>query len=282
MFPSLIDFGTHELPLLGETHLFLPSYGMLFATATVLAWWWFMRRGRALEIAEEKLFNLSFYTILAGILGAKLALIVLDWRDYLAHPGALLGTLRSAGVLMGGVVAGAVTFVAYARREQLPLNRLLDAVVAPVALAQGIGRLGCFSAGCCWGTPLSADHPLGMIFTNPQAMMDSRFLGVPLFPTQLTQMLHDLALAGLLTWLWRRRVQPDGTVFWVYVIVYSIGRGVIEFWRGDVTRGMYFDNAVSTSQLIGLAAIAFGVTMLLRSRHKLRQGARGAPARAER
>jgi phosphatidylglycerol:prolipoprotein diacylglycerol transferase len=280
MFPILLDFGTHDLPLLGETHLFLPSYGVLFATATVMAWWWFMRRGRKLEIPEDKLFNLCFYTILAGILGAKLALVAVDWRDYLAQPSALLGTLRTAGVLMGGVIAGTVTFVVYARREGLPLRRLLDAVVAPVAFAQGVGRLGCFSAGCCWGTPLSAGHPLGLTFTDPQAMIDYRFLNVPLAPTQLIQMAHDLLLAGLLTWLWRRRIRPEGSVFWIYVVVYSIGRGIIEFWRGDATRGLYFGEAVSTSQLIGIAAALFGLFMFFRGR--LADTARGTPARAGR
>ena len=50
MFPTLIDFGTHDLPLLGETHLFLPTYGLLFASGTVLAWWWFTVRARGLDV----------------------------------------------------------------------------------------------------------------------------------------------------------------------------------------------------------------------------------------
>jgi phosphatidylglycerol:prolipoprotein diacylglycerol transferase len=282
MIPTLIDFGSYDLPLLGRTRLFLPTYGVLFASATVLAWWWFMRRGRTYRVPEDKLFNLGFYTILAGIVGAKLMLVVVDWRIYLQHPGELWGTLRSAGVLMGGVIAGVLTFVVYARRAGLPLLGLADAGVAPLALAQGVGRLGCFSAGCCWGTRLAADHPLAVKFTDPDAMIDDRLLGVPLVPTQLIQMAHDLLLAAVLAWLWRRRIEPAGTVFWIYVVVYSLGRGIIEFWRGDAARGLYFGGIVSTSQLIAIAGIVVGLAMLLRGLRRGRGTLPGAPARVRR
>jgi len=283
MYPTLIDLGTHDLPLLGPTHLFLPTYGALFATATVLAWWWFLRRGRRLGLPEDRLFDLSFYSLLAGILGAKLALVVVDWRSYLAHPGELWGTLRTAGVLMGGVIAGAVMFVAYARRHRLPLFRLGDAVAAPLALAQGLGRLGCLSAGCCWGVRASEHARFAVTFTDPAAHDQTGVpLHVPLVPTQLYQASADLLLAGLLTWLWRRRVEPPGTVFWTYMLVYGVLRGVIEFWRGDAQRGLYFGDRFSTSQLLALAAVLFAVAMLLRGRWRRRVTAGASAAGARR
>jgi len=265
MFPTLIDFGTYDLPLLGETHLFLPTYGVLFAGGAVLAWWWLMRRGRSLGIADEPLFNLCFYTLLAGIFGAKVLLVILDWRTYLAHPQELLGTLRSAGVLVGGVIGGAAAFVFYARRQGLPVLRLCDAIAAPLALAQAIGRLGCFSAGCCWGVESHARWAI--TFTDPVARSQTGVpLNTPLVPTQAIQVVHDLALAGLLAWLWRRRIQPAGTVLWIYVLVYSVGRGIIEFWRGDAARGLYFGGQVSTTQLFSIAGALFALVMLVRGR----------------
>jgi len=265
MFPTLIDLGRHELPLLGERHLFLPTYGFLFAGGVVLAWIWFTRRARSLGLPEERLFNLTFYSVLSGILGAKLLLIALDWRAYVAHPAEILGTLRSAGVLMGGVAAGAVTFILYCRRHRLPLWRLADAIVAPLALAQAVGRLGCFSAGCCWGVRLDPSSLLAVMFTDPQAHEQTGVpLGVPLFPTQLIEMAYDLLLVALLTVLWRRSGRPAGTVFWLYVLLYSVGRGIIEVWRGDVHRGLFLGGAVSTSQLIAVASIVLSLTMLAR------------------
>lgn len=266
MFPTLIDLGTHDLPLLGEQHLFLPTYGFLFALGVVASWVWFMRRSRSMGLPEDRLFNLGFYSVLAGILGAKLLLILVDWRTYLANPLEILGTLRSAGVLMGGVLAGALTFVYYCRRYGLPLWPLADAVSAPLILAQAMGRLGCFSAGCCWGVPLDASNPLAITFTDAQARAQTGVpLDVALFPTQLFEMSYDLVLVVLLSVLWRRRLKPAGTVFWIYVLLYSLGRGTIEFWRGDVHRGVYFGGLVSTSQLIAVATALMASVILLRA-----------------
>ena len=130
MFPILVDLGRHDLPLIGEKHLFLPAYGFLFASAVLLAWWWFTRRAKGLGFADESVFNLTFFTMLAGIFGAKLLLVIVDWRTYLAHPDEILGTIRSAGVLGGGFVLGAVVFVLYAKRKGLPVRVLGDAIVA--------------------------------------------------------------------------------------------------------------------------------------------------------
>jgi phosphatidylglycerol:prolipoprotein diacylglycerol transferase len=272
MFPVFIDFGTHDLPLLGETHLFLPTYGLIFAIAVLLAWVWFTRRARSLGIEDETLFNLTFYSLLAGIIGAKLFLVVIDWRLYLDNPAELLGTLRAAGVLMGGVACGAFTFILYARHRGLPLFRLMDAIVAPLALAQALGRLGCFCAGCCWGLPAASSSRFAVTFSHPMAHRQTGVpTGVPLVPTQLIEMGYDLLLVLLLTLLWRRLVRPEGTLFWLYLLLYSLGRGIIEFWRGDVQRGLYLGDLMSTSQLLSVAGALLALLMLLRS--KLRSGA---------
>jgi phosphatidylglycerol:prolipoprotein diacylglycerol transferase len=265
--PLLIDVGRYDLPLLGETHLFLPTYGFLFATGVVLSWIWFIRRTRGMGLPEEQLFNLTFYSVLAGIVGAKTLLIAIDWRTYLAHPGEILGTLRSAGVLMGGVLAASLTFYLYSRRQGLPVFKLADAIVAPLALAQALGRLGCFSAGCCWGVGVDHAHPLAVVFTDPRARDQTGVpLDVPLFPTQLTEMSYDLMLVVLLTVMWRRGTRPAGTVFWTYVLLYSVARGILELWRGDVHRGLYFGGVISTSQLLSLATAVLALVMLIRGR----------------
>ena len=82
---------------------------------------------------------------------------------------------------------------------------------------------------------------------------------------------------AVLAWLWRRRIEPAGTVFWIYMIAYSLGRGVIEFWRGDAGRGLYFGDHVSTSQLLAIAGGLFGLVMLLRGRRQQRSAAPGVP-----
>jgi phosphatidylglycerol:prolipoprotein diacylglycerol transferase len=216
-------------------------------------------------VPEDKLFNLSFYTLLAGILGAKAALVLVDFDVYVRHPRMLLGTVRTAGVVIGGVIAGAIVFFLYARRHGLPLFRLGDAIAAPLALGQAVGRLGCHSAGCCWGVPACDQCHLAVTFTDPVAASQTGVpLNIPLVPTQLLHMTGNLALTLLLTLLWRRKLEPAGTVFWFYVLLYSISRGVIEFWRGDEQRGLFFGDTVSTSQLLSLGGILLASIMLAR------------------
>ena len=265
MHPILIDFGTYDLPLLGTTHLTLPTYGVLFALGALVAWWWFVARARHLKLPKEPVFDLAFYTLLGGLVGAKLTLIVIDLPYYAANPGEILGTIRSAGVLMGGVFVGAGTFVVYARRRGLPLGELADAIVAPLALAQGIGRLGCFAAGCCYG--VAQDAWCAIRFTSEAAHNQTGVpLMTPLLPVQLFEFAFDLALALVLTLVWRRRPRPAGTVLWLYFVLYGAGRATLELWRGDTSRGLWLGGAISTSQLFSLAAVAIGAFFLVRDR----------------
>jgi phosphatidylglycerol---prolipoprotein diacylglyceryl transferase len=273
MHPILLDFGTHDLPFLGTTHLFLPTYGLLFASGVVLAWWWFLRRAGGLGVNPDRAFNLTFYTLVGGLVGAKASLVIVEWRYFLANPAELLGTLRSAGVLMGGLLVGAAVFVLYVFRQKLPLHRLGDAIAAPLALAQGLGRLGCYSAGCCWGVE-SPGLWCASTFTDPVAAERTGVpLNVALFPTQLVQMASDLALAALLTFLFRRKIRPYGSTFLWYVLLYSLTRGLIEIWRGDEVRGLYFGGTLSTSQIVSILAGSWALGMLILYRTKWKEPA---------
>ena len=272
MHPILIDFGTFDLPLLGTTHLFLPSYGVIFALGALAAWSWFVARARRLELPQEPVFNLAFYTLLAGLVGAKLTLIIVDFRYYVANPAEILGTVRSAGVLMGGVFAGAVAFAFYARKHELPLGELADAIAAPLALAQGIGRLGCFAAGCCYG--VGSGSWCAIRFTSEAAHDQTGVpLGAPLLPVQLIEFAFDLALALVLTVFWRLRPRPPGTVLWIYFVIYGVGRATIELWRGDSVRGLWLGGVISTSQLFSVAAVAIGAFFLIRDRVRIARAA---------
>jgi phosphatidylglycerol:prolipoprotein diacylglycerol transferase len=261
MHPILFRIGPIEVP----------TYGLLFASGAVVAWWWFLRRARSMGLPQEPVFNAAFYGLLAGIVGAKVTMILVEWRWYFAEPARIFSieTLRSAGVLMGGVMAGAAVFIWYCRQDGLPLFRLGDAIAAPLALGQAFGRFGCFNAGCCHGVATSGFW--GIAFPpHARSSVDPALVGVPLVPTQLLEMGADLALVGLLTWLWRRGKGPAGSVFWWYMILYSAARAVIEHWRGDSVRGLWFGDTLSTSQILSIAAIVVGAAMLAHGRRAAR------------
>ena len=119
-------------------------------------------------------------------------------------------------------------------------------------------------AGCCYGR--SCDLPWAVTFSDPAAFQLTGVpLGVPLHPTQIYHALADFLILATTLWILKRR-RYEGQVFWCYVLLYAILRFVVEMFRGDAARGVFFDGRVSTSQLIAVPAALLAAFMLFRLR----------------
>jgi phosphatidylglycerol---prolipoprotein diacylglyceryl transferase len=251
MFPRLIQIGS----------FYLPTYGVLLAIAYLVGIWMLRRKARAEGLPEQKIFDFSLYVLAAAILGAKLLLVIVEFRRYAANPASLVEVLRSGGVFYGGLIAATAVGVWYMRKHRLPAWKVADMGAPSIALGEAIGRWGCFAAGCCYGKP--TDLPFGVTFTDPFA---NEAVGTPLnvalHPTQLYLSLNALIIFFVLQWAYRRRTF-DGEVFWLYVLLYAITRGILETFRGDSIRGFLVPGVLSTSQFIGLLAAASAVGMLV-------------------
>ncbi len=251
MFPRLIQIGS----------FYLPTYGVLLAIAYLVGIWMLRRKARAEGLPEQKIFDFSLYVLAAAILGAKLLLVIVEFRRYAANPASLIEVLRSGGVFYGGLIAATAVGVWYMRKHRLPAWKIADMGAPSIALGEAIGRWGCFAAGCCYGKP--TDLPFGVTFTDPFA---NEAVGTPLnvalHPTQLYLSLNALIIFFVLQWAYRRRTF-DGEVFWLYVLLYAITRGILETFRGDSIRGFLVPGVLSTSQFIGLLAAASAVGMLV-------------------
>ena len=251
MFPRIIQIGS----------FYLPTYGVLLAIAYLVGIWMLRRKARAEGLPEQKIFDFSLYVLAAAILGAKLLLVIVEFRRYAANPASLVEVLRSGGVFYGGLIAATAVGVWYMRKHRLPAWKVADMGAPSIALGEAIGRWGCFAAGCCYGKP--TDLPFGVTFTDPFA---NEAVGTPLnvalHPTQLYLSLNALIIFFVLQWAYRRRTF-DGEVFWLYVLLYAITRGILETFRGDSIRGFLVPGVLSTSQFIGLLAAASAVGMLV-------------------
>jgi len=212
-------------------------------------------------LPEQKIMDLSLYVLASAILGAKALLVIVEWRHYLGRPRDLIEVLRSGGVFYGGLICASVVGIAYLRRHHLPSWKVADMAAPSIALGEAIGRWGCFAAGCCYGKP--SDGPFHVTFTDPFAHdAVGTPLNVPLHPTQIYLSLNAFVIFLILQWAYRRRTF-DGEVFWLYLLLYSITRGIIEVWRGDLVRGFVIPGVLSTSQFIGLATAIASLAMLL-------------------
>ena len=219
MFPHLLQIGSFSLP----------TYGILVALGFLAGLWLTTRLARRVGLASEAVLNLGVFCALAGIVGAKVLMILMS-PDYRAHPSQIftLATLQSAGIFYGGLIAAIAAALWYMQRHHLPFLRTADQFAPGVALGHGIGRLGCFAAGCCWGKPASL--PWAVTFTNPDSVMSPDRLGVPLHPTQIYEALSEWIVCGILVLFIVRR-HRDGQVLGLYLFLYGIARLIIEFYR---------------------------------------------------
>jgi phosphatidylglycerol:prolipoprotein diacylglycerol transferase len=260
LHPILIDFGFFQLP----------TYGPLMVTALVTAMLLASRQGKIEGLHTGLLFDLSTWLIVVSLVGAKVLMMVTDWRTYWEHPAEIfsLSTLRAGGVFYGGFIAAVLFAGWYVRAHRLPQWKVFDAYAPGIALGLGIGRLGCFAAGCDYGKPTSSI--LGVVFTNPIASQVSGTpLGVRLHPTQLYETFACLAIFAVLMLLYRRK-SFDGQIFAAYLGLYAAARFGLEFLRGDRDRGFVFGELTSTSQFIAILAFIVAAYLSWRLRMQTR------------
>jgi len=142
------------------------------------------------------------------------------------------------------------------RKNNIPALAACDAFSPGLALGHAIGRLGCFSAGCCFGK--ETHHFWGVVFTNPLAnSISGTPLNVPLQPTQLFEAAVELANFLVLTWMFKRR-KFDGQVLGAFFILYGTARFFLEFLRGDPGRGEIIPGVLSGTQLIAIFLVLTG------------------------
>src|SRR5678816_284369 len=250
MHPILFDFGRFTIY----------SYGVLLAAAYLLGLQFALIRARSRGLQRERVMDLGIWIIISTLVGAKVLLLIVDYRQFLDNPGSLIDLLRSGGVFYGGLIAAVTVALFYIWRHRMPMWTTTDVFAPGIALGHVVGRLGCLLAGCCFGRQTTV--PWAISFHDPQAFaVAGTPLGVPLHPTQLYEAGAEALILAFLLAFERRGRQFPGRTFWTYMLLYGVSRFVIEFYRGD-PRGTVFD-ALSTSQFVSVVLVPLSVVMLL-------------------
>ncbi len=255
MHPELFRIGSFALP----------TYGFAMAMAFLLALLLLRRRAPAHGVSADDASDLGIWLLLSGLLGAKLLLVVVEGPGaYLTSWKGLLSLFRAGGVFYGGLLGALVVGGWFMWKRKLAFLDVADAAAPAVALGQAIGRVGCLSAGCCWGR--SCSEPWAITFTNPAAAANVGVpLDVPLHPTQIYEGVGLFVLTAALLLLPRRKFR--GTTFGIYLVSAALLRGTVEFFRGD-PRGTVFGTSISTSQFIAALLLVVGVGILATARRR--------------
>jgi phosphatidylglycerol---prolipoprotein diacylglyceryl transferase len=235
------------------------SYGVLLAAAYLIGLWMAAQRARHAGLDPNKVLDLGIWVIIAALVGAKALLFIVDFEQFTRSWQDFMTLLRSGGVFYGGLIAAVVVCIYQLRKHRLPLWTSGDLFAPGIALGYMVGRLGCLLAGCCFGRP--TDVAWAITFTDPIANLNvGTPLNVPLHPTQLYESAAGLVIFLLLIAFERRGRPFPGRTFWLFVLLYSVSRFMIEFYRGD-DRGMPLEG-LSTSQLISLVLFPLSLIML--------------------
>jgi phosphatidylglycerol:prolipoprotein diacylglycerol transferase len=264
MFPKLIQFGD----------FFLPAYGFFVAIGFLAGMGLTLRLARRTGLDRDRIANLAIYCALAGLAGAKLLMFLMDFPYYAENPGRIfsLDTLLSAGVYYGGFLAALAFGWSYIRRHRLPWWRTADTFAPGIALGHAIGRLGCFAAGCCWGS--ECRRPWAVTFTNPEAHeLTGVPLGVPLHPAQLYEAAATALVAAFL-YLRYRRPHAEGEILAWYLALYSGARFFLEFFRHHDQPFPVAAVPLTWTQWIAAALFLAGVALLLGQRRQQSDAAR--------
>jgi len=217
LFWTLVLAVLAMIPLLTTVTIY--SYGLMMAVAVIVSTLLLIRDARRKNLHADVIFDLVFWVVVVGVAGARLFYVFLNYPFFVANPNEIIMIQNGGLAWQGGLVAGAAACIFFVRSRKLFLPEVLDLLAPYLALGQSIGRIGCFLNGCCFGKELAG----GIYFPVH---------GAELHPTQL-YLSGGLFIVFLILRQYQKFSQIPGLVFALYLILASILRFGVEFFRAD-------------------------------------------------
>ena len=276
MYPVFFELPSW-VPFLGSQPI--TSFGVFMLLAFLTAGYVLRSELRRVGEDPEKAWDFVFMAVVGGILGAKGYYLLLNWPRLVENPGAMLMS-RGGLVWYGGFLLAAALVIWEIRRQKMSVPSVADLMAPALALAYGVGRIGCFMVGDDWGLPTASRFgvrfPQGTPATTVQnieqmfgvtvdpALIEEYGQVVPVHPTQLYEVgISTLIFFGL--WRIRGHRHKPGWLFLVWLACAGMERFLVEFLRAKDDR---FFGVLTVAQLISLGIVAFGVVGLVKMRRE--------------
>lgn len=268
MHPIFFEFNVPEFlqGFLPDT-ITIYSYGFFIACGAIAGFIYTAYQAKKqFDLKMETVQILIILIIIASVVGGKFFMIFEDPKGYLNDPSRLLKNFGTGFVFYGSLLFAIPTILLFFRRNKLPTLAMLDIMAGAACLVHAFGRIGCFMAGCCFGTP--HDGLFSVTFTDPNCVAEP--LNTPLHPTQLYSSTAIFTILVIILFVSRRK-QFDGQLFMMYLMLYAIARSILELFRGDLARGFLIENLLSNSQFISLIIFSTALFFYIRLARKAKE-----------
>jgi phosphatidylglycerol:prolipoprotein diacylglycerol transferase len=226
-------------------------YGIMIALAilTVVMWTaWQVKKGAS--VSYDTVFTAALVGIPSGVVLSRLLHVIDAWEYYGQNLGEIIG---GGGLTAYGAVLGATLGIwVYSRFSRFQFGYFADVVAPGIILAQAVGRVGCTLNGCCYGSETFL--PWSIVYTHPGSLCP---LGVAVHPTQVYELIWNLLVFGVLFKL-RGRLKPDGSLYLIYLSLYSAYRLGTDFLRD----GTSFLFGLHQAQVIAIIVLAIAIPFL--------------------
>jgi len=236
---------------------------MVALAIAVLILWMLREVRRGGKLSYDTVFTAALVGIPSGVVISKLLhvidnIVILKLHpdlvgkvvDYTQHPERILD--RGGLTISGAVLGAALAIWIYSKFSNFQFGYFADLIAPGIILAQVIGRVGCTINGCCYG--IEASLPWCVVYSHPDSFA---FGAGVVHPTQVYEIIALLIIFGVLLKL-RGRLKPDGSLFLVYLGLYSLWRVGIDFIR----EGTLFLFGLHQAQVIALIVLAIIVSLL--------------------
>ena len=161
MFPDLFRIGS----------LTIHTYGLFLVLGITVGLLIALKFGRGQGISPQAIMDMGFIIILFALVGSRLAHVLMNISYYQEHPLDIIIFWRGGLVFSGGLIAVLLALGWYLKRNHLSFWKIGDLWAPSAAIGQGIGRLGCFMAGCCYGK--LCHQPWAITFKNADSLLES-------------------------------------------------------------------------------------------------------------
>lgn len=231
------------------------SYGLILAVAILLSASvaYYLAKG---TVYRKHVFDMLIYVVLGAIIGARLWEVVFFQGEYYSKHLLEAFAIWQGGLsIQGGLIGGFIAGVIYTRIYKLSFWEFADILAPAIILGQAIGRIACFLNGDAYGTPTNSGF--GLVYPEGSMAYDA-YGSQPLWPAEIFEMQWDLIIFAILVAL-KNKSWPKGFLFLAYNILYSFGRFMLEFLRGDSPR---YSLDLTAAQWTSLTIIAISLVLI--------------------